>query len=125
MNRPCINLWDDYADEGEPSEVKTHACVEGKATPGLIQEALQAFVQHFSPWCSQNSPETTAAIVLHEPLKLYPHMANQAEFAQLYQPQWRVEIRGLRHPEREAYVEYAQSHPVVVNGSALAMISES
>lgn len=125
MDRPCINLWDDYVDEGELLEVKTHAFVETEAAPGLIQEWLEAFAEHFRQWSSQNNTAATAAIVFHEPLKLYPHMANQPEFAQLYQPQWRVEIRGMRHPEREAYVEYAQSHPVTVSGSVLSVISES
>ena len=125
MNKPCINLWDDYADEGELSGVKTHACVETEAAPELVQKWLEAFIEHFRQWSSQNNTAATAAMVLHEPLKLYPHMANQPEFARLYQPQWQVEIRGLRHPEREAYVEYAQSHPVAVSGNVLSVISES
>lgn len=111
-NKICINIWDDYPDDGlvTVDQQVTFAYIEGGT---LTEEEQRAVLIELNKAVERVKP-TGSAVVPFVYYHKYPWGAR-----------WHLQLKNLPHAEREQIVDMLAHHPFQCNGIKVVVYSES
>lgn len=126
QNEPlvCLNLWDDYADEG-PEEPSTFAYVEhDEIEDARAKELLELLETRLQAWAFAHDQDITTRLEMYDSAKVYPSLVG-TEHEPLLFKRWQLFVDGLTHVARERFVDHVEKMPLEAKGVRLSLISES
>lgn len=122
-----LNLWDDYPgdEKTNPSDQSAFAYVENGNLPDdeekSILFSLEASLQG---WAFAHDQDVETRVEFHDSAKDYPKLVGTESEGLLYQ-RWQLNIVGLTHVAREAFVNHVKKIPLKKSGYTITLISES
>lgn len=122
-----LNLWDDYHDDEEvsPSNQSTYAYVEGgdlsEEEERVILKRLEACLQG---WAFAHDQDLDTRVEFYDSAKTHPQLVGTENEWVLYK-RWQLNIEGLTHVAREAFVNHVKKIPLEKSGYTITLISES
>ena len=126
MKNICINIWDDYTDDGylSPGESQnTYAYIESDLDDSSSKALLEQF-KNLLITLKSFDPSITLDLNFYDSSKFYPSLIGTEHEIFLFK-RWQLEIFNISHSKREAIIQELMTINFIFNDMKVIVYSES